>query len=297
VQRSTSTIRCLLPIDRRENLRTLTGNKLLATMAILAVEAGKADGLPISPSVEGVWAERARLEHASRESKAGDALLEACREVSRLAGKPVTFFLDGLEKAEPTVVSKALRALASVPDEVGLVVVVPLTDVYGQRTELIRPGERIVTHGPVVGPMAYRFFGELLARRLSQSWQALTVIEAFSVENLVHQLQTFSSGLPRDFLQLAADAATYARLNRGGEWPDDSDLTAARADFIESFRRALQPGDVAALRQVDGTDGRELELGRKLRLLTQGMLVETTDSPGIKLMRPHNLVRPLLGNV
>lgn len=135
-------------------------------------------------------------------------------------------------------------------------------------------------------------------RRLNSSQSELMAAVAQNASAIqdIKRLTVWSSGLPRDFLQLAADAATYARLRRGADWPDQADLLSARMDFIESFRRALQPGDEEALRKVDGTDGRELELERKLRMLAQGLLLEVASPAGVpfKVMRPHNLVRPLL---
>jgi hypothetical protein len=83
-----------------------------------------------------------------------------------------------------------------------------------------------------------------------------------------------SGGLPRTFLQLVADAGTYARAKRDAAWPDDSDLQDAVADQEGSFRRALLPGDTQAILAAAGTDGRELELERKVRLLAQGILLE-----------------------
>jgi hypothetical protein len=83
-----------------------------------------------------------------------------------------------------------------------------------------------------------------------------------------------SGGIPRVFLQLSADAGTYARVKRGATWPDDSDLSDAIVDQQDSFRRALLPGDTQAIMAVDGTDGRELDLERRVRLLAQGILLE-----------------------
>src|SRR5690606_21613833 len=92
--------------------------------------------------------------------------------------------------------------------------------------------------------------------------------------NLVHDAVHASGGLPRMFLQLMADAATYARIRRQGDWPILEDLNDACSDQIDSFRRVLLPGDTAACLAAINTDGRELEIARKVRLMAHGVLLE-----------------------
>jgi hypothetical protein len=82
-----------------------------------------------------------------------------------------------------------------------------------------------------------------------------------------------SGGIPRTFLQLVMDAATYARLSNR-EMPSMDDLRDAMNDHAESLRRLLNKGDVAALREADGTDGLEVDPERRLRFLTHGLLLE-----------------------
>jgi hypothetical protein len=98
-----------------------------------------------------------------------------------------------------------------------------------------------------------------------------------------------SGGLPRVFLQLVTDAGTYARVKRDEAWPDDSDLQDAIADQQESFRRALLPGDTDAINAVAGSDGRELDLPRRVRLLAQGILLERIHR-GSLFLETHPLV-------
>jgi len=90
------------------------------------------------------------------------------------------------------------------------------------------------------------------------------------------------------FLQLMADAATYARLRRGGDWPIVEDLNDACADQADTLRRLLLPGDAAAIRQAAQTDGRELGLERKVRLMAHGILLER-----MRNRRPELEIHPL----
>ena len=72
------------------------------------------------------------------------------------------------------------------------------------------------------------------------------------------------------------------------------DLADAVADQTDSYRRALLPGDTEAIHQVLGTDGREMALDRKIRLLARGIILERARGSGWS-MDIHPLVRPLLG--
>ncbi|HET7499464.1 MAG TPA: hypothetical protein VFK02_00615 [Kofleriaceae bacterium] len=104
-----------------------------------------------------------------------------------------------------------------------------------------------------------------------------------------------SGGIPRIFLQLVADAGTYARVSRGAAWPDASDLDAATFDQRDSFRRALLPGDTDAILAAVGTDGREIDLDRRVRLLAQGILLERVRDGKLSL-ELHPLVADAVRN-
>ena len=66
-------------------------------------------------------------------------------------------------------------------------------------------------------------------------------------------------------------------------------LADALTDQRESLRRLLTPGDAAAISRVVGTDGRELDLERRVRLLSHGILLERAGSDG-PLLEAHPLV-------
>lgn len=98
-----------------------------------------------------------------------------------------------------------------------------------------------------------------------------------------------SGGLPRTLLQLVADAETYART-RGRSEMNADDLASAVADQQESFRRLLLPGDTEAIRSTEGTDGRELDLEQRVRLMSHGLLLERWRD-GQPFIEAHPLVR------
>ena len=100
----------------------------------------------------------------------------------------------------------------------------------------------------------------------------------FDFVDVAEQAAVWSGGIPCIFLQLLADAGTYARMRRGDAWPTEADLGDALADLKDSFRRALLPGDDKACRAAEGTDGRELDVQRKIRLLSRGLLLERRDN-------------------
>jgi hypothetical protein len=104
----------------------------------------------------------------------------------------------------------------------------------------------------------------------------------------VNEAIRWSGGLPRVFLQLLADAGSYAKLRRSDPWPIVEDLNDARADQIDSFRRLLLPGDVDAIRGAAGTNGSELELDRKIRLMAHGILLERLRN-GARVLDVHPL--------
>ena len=65
-------------------------------------------------------------------------------------------------------------------------------------------------------------------------------------------------------------------------------MNDACADQIDSFRRLLLPGDVDAIRSAAGTNGSELELDRKIRLMAHGILLERLRN-GIRTLDVHPL--------
>ncbi len=292
---------CIAQIDRFENMRRLKPGRmhtrLLERLGIVA----KSRGLPLSPEL---------LEHIDRAPTAlswqddseisrdiGDVLNAAVSEVARLEQKPVTLLIDGLEKVPPGPGSFELfDALGSIRDDVELVAVVPWHAAFGPRAEtVIRAGERFVAmraldvDGPTAEP-GRAFLRKLLALRLRLD-RPLDGVAMLVMDEVIR----WSGGLPRVFLQLIADAGSYAKLRRADEWPNADDMHDAIADQVDSFRRLLLPGDTDAIRAAAGTNGSELDLDRKIRLMAHGILLERVRD-GARVLDVHPLAQAAFDN-
>lgn len=321
-------VACLvqLGLERSENMRRVTGDQVLLRIAgRLACLAIEDLGLDLSVVLREALVSRGVLAQEFLTVATGTqvhgsaaALAHATvEEVSRLSRqKVVTLLIDGLEKTPEEPVRLAFDALAELPESTEIVVVVPWHAAYGPNAqEVIRPGEKLVVLRPVevegaAGAPGRSFLAHILAQRLDLPVDVFDDVTSAhrvalrhqriglppeSVCDVVAAAATWSGGIPRTFLQLVADAASYAHLGRGAEWPDRADVDAAVRDQVESARRLLLPGDEDSLRRVDGTDGRELDLPRKLRLLQNGLLIER-EANGGTMLRMHPFVRPLVAD-
>lgn len=292
-------VTCLLPLDRWENMRRLTVDGLFTRIASRVVQvATEVLHLPVSDALRAAATHAQPLRvstdggpvfEAGPEVLAGMALAEVVR-LSRQGG--VTLLLDGFEKVPQGPGSLELfDALGRLARDVELVVVIPWHVAFGSDgAQVVRPGERLeMLRAPDVegeGAPGRKFLREILARRLAVAVPA-------AVLPLVEQAIDLSGGLPRTFLQLLADAGTYARLRGDEGWPGEADFAEAVADQRDSFRRVLLPGDTAAIRAVAGTDGRELDLPRRVRLMAHGVLLERLQDrrPTLEI---HPLVRAVV---
>jgi hypothetical protein len=283
-QALTSTrVACLVQVDRMTNMHRLTADELMHLLArTVVLFASQQLRLPISEQLaastvgavaDGHVPRVPETFHSSGLSVARAAVAEIARRAQQ--GR-VALLVDGLEKLLPGPGAREIfDALSQLPEAVDLIVVIPWHAAFGGGTEaILRGGERVhrVAALDTEGARAVaaeEFLARVLARRLRGSD---TLPEPLAP--LLSRAFKFSGGIPRVFLQLVADAGTYARVKRGAEWPDDSDLSEAIVDQQDSFRRALLPGDTQAIIAVEGTDGRELDLERRVRLLAQGILLE-----------------------
>jgi hypothetical protein len=211
-------------------------------------------------------------------ASARTVLTSTLSEIGRAAPQGrVTFLIDGLEKVGPERFAALFDELSALPDRVDVVVVVPWYASFGTRADsIVRPGERFVALRAVevgddeAGALGREFLSRVLSLKLDA--EIGTLDEA--ARQVVDDAARWSGGVPRTFLQLMADAGTYARMRRMADWPTLADLGDAVADQEDSFLRLLLPGDTDAIRANIGTDGRELELGRKVRLMAHGLLLE-----------------------
>lgn len=315
-----SRVACLVQVDRVENIRRLTPDQLLLRIAGGLVEVARGpSGLGASKALTDALRAAGALAlnvigvdlPPSSTTFTGSplSLVNAARnEISRRAPeRRIALLLDGLEKLpESPHAHEVLATLGQLGDDVDLVVVVPWFLAFGASDDAVRPGAQFVplpapeVQGPD-GQQGRQFLVDVLTQRLGLPREVLSTgpnATAADVAQprraLVLNAIRWSGGLPRTFLQLMADAAQYAQIRRGEDWPSEQDLADAVADLRDSFRRALLPGDTDALRLADGTDGREMELARKIRLLARGILLERFRPSG-PVMDVHPLVRPLLG--
>lgn len=305
----------LVRLDRHENMKRVTVDQLLLRIAgVIASTSKLSYELKAALARIGVLPKQMQFEldqlqhqdSASIRAPITDAfvasppsLLNAtiAEIVNSSPQRRITLLIDGLEKLpEGPVVSEVFEALGMLADDVDIVAVLPWSHAFGAGPDMVmRPGEHLVAlRAPEVagkpGEEGRAFLRELLIKRLGAPTIGPIPPDRLSVYELA---ATHSGGIPRTFLQLVADAGTYARMRRKDPWPQESDLADAVADQQDSFRRILRKGDTEAILAIDGHDGRELDLERKIRLLAHGVLLERVRD-GAAVMTVHPLVAPLL---
>jgi hypothetical protein len=280
-------VTCLVQIDRLTNIHKLTADALLRLLTQELIKIATARKLQLSSTLS--------KNTTCVQPPPGDTLRSTTSEVRRRASQRVTILIDGLERLAVGAAPEIFDELSQLPEAVDLVVVIPWHAAFGGNAQpVLRAGERLhrvfalETEG-TVGQEGAEFLSRVLARRLFSADSALPEPLAPLFGEVFQQ----SGGLPRTFLQLMADAGAYARVKRAEAFPDRSDLLDAVHDQQDSFRRALLPGDAAAIRSVIGTDGRELDLDRRIRLLAQGMLLERMRD-GRAVLKAHPLIIPIL---
>ncbi|MCK6518184.1 ATP-binding protein [Myxococcota bacterium] len=301
---------CLIQLDRFENMRRLDPERMLFRVAKVVKQLGE-DVVYALPSADdaglGARASAANLgalfvDLGSPKEKAplppADLALSAIRTLARLFKRRVALLIDGLEKVPEAAQARALfDALSPLAEETDLVVVAPWNLAFGPQANepLVRQGERFFfVRAPEVEPgeaaPGVLFLLQLLKQRLVFGEPRMAPL---GFVNLARDAAISSGGLPRVFLQLLADAATYALMKNGGEWPERSDLADAITDHQEGMRRGLLPGDLQLIRAADNTQGLELPIDAKVRLLAHGLLLERQTPRGV-VLQPHPLLRPLL---
>jgi hypothetical protein len=306
----TDCIPCLSPLSLFENMRKLDASQLaIRLFDFLHIAAEKRnvelseDVTSLAHATYSIVGERRVADDVGFEASPTDALRQIVLEIGRLTGRRIVFLIDGLEKIVDVQQSLDLFGeLSTLPNQASIVAVVPWHATFGMRGDaLIRPGEwflplRALEAFGDAGKQGRECLLAILARRLqagtepasaaNADWGALGLTE--SERAIALGAVTWSGGIFRTFLQVMADAGTYALLRSHEAWPEEQDLENAVADLQDSFRRLLQPGDTAAIRAAAGTDGRELDLPRKVRLMAHGILLER-----VRDRRPFLEIHPL----
>jgi hypothetical protein len=210
-----------------------------------------------------------------------DLLVAVVAEASRLSTQGrLCLLFDGIEKCPEPIARALFEVFSEIAGSADLVVVVPWYAAFGPGSnQVIASGEKFVAVRPISSGTS--FFRDLFNRRLGGPAYALTI----SLQNIIDEAATMSGGSPRTFLQLIADAATYAQI-RSRALPNEEDLSSAFRDQVDSIRRLLLPGDKRVLEEADGTDGTEIELGTRIRLLSHGLLFERDEGNRALLRMP-----------
>ena len=144
-------VACLVQLDRFENMRRLTPDRMRLRIAQkVGYLAQESLHLRLSASLNNALDKvnaDLRGESVTHEVTPSVLLNVALTEIARSSRQGhVTLLLDGLEKVPQGPESLELfEALASLPDEVELVVVIPWHAAFGPRAEtVIRTGERFI---------------------------------------------------------------------------------------------------------------------------------------------------------
>jgi hypothetical protein len=300
-------VACLVPLDKLRNVRNLDAGLVCAWLMQGLVQAATELKLGLSPEARRLAdasyasdGDRGSIDDGASFATSADMALQlVVEEVYRLVRpRRIVFLIDGLEKVlDLPPAMDIFGELSTLPDYVSVVAVVPWQATFGIRGDtLIRPGEwflplRAWEVDGDAGEAGRASLLKILLRRLGSTTEAMgqpatadhgAEADATSPDAQISPHERalaitatgWSGGIPRTFLQLMADAGTYARLRGHDGWPEQPDLDNAVADLEDSFRRLLLPGDTAAIRAAVGSDGRELELSRKVRLMAHGILLE-----------------------
>jgi hypothetical protein len=299
-----SRLACLVPLDRFENMRSATAEQVLLRIAGRVAYVAAQVVRPLSANIRGALASRGVLADPSMVGDGFTGSVESLaratlKEAARLAARRITLLVDGLEKTEDRErATGVLDAIGALADEVELVVVVPWLAAYDRSGDIVRAGEHffglraVEVDQPRNGP-GLAFFRQMLAARLGVDLDAAEQRSPWmSLGSICDEAARMSGGIPRTFLQIMADEAAAAALRQplSSPWPNGDELTIAIEEMRESFRRMLLPGDTQAILSIDGTDGRELPLDRKVRLLARGALLERAGP----MLRAHPLLRSLI---
>jgi len=224
-----------------------------------------------------------------------DVLRSALREAKKaFPERQVIALCDGLGKLPADKARDIVDALLPFRSDATLVLVLPLSLVTGPASYDVVSTFKLfaVRPVPVAADMPSFRDGRAFLRTMALVRLGLDPALPQTLDPALDRAAEASGGVPRAFLQLVQDAGMYATL-AGREIPDDTDVQDAMADHAASLRRLLDKGDVAALREADGTDGLEVEAARKLRFFAHGLLLEYDAGEGT-IVRPSPLLRGVL---
>jgi len=271
-----SFVTALVPLDRLMDMRQLDEGLMFIHAGHQLAQSAGSFRLSLSRSSGAFDFYRAPEDLHSQTRASRNDLLSFLREVRRSSPqRAVALLLDGLEKCPGDIARQAIRSLLTLREAAELVVVTPLDLVTGPEgyellTELrafpVRPVP-VFRDTETDWQAGRAFLKEVFRRRMG-----LSVLDA-DLERPLTLAAVASNGLPRTFLQILRSAGGYAAIaNR--ELPSDEDVYAAIQDQKESLQRILRDGDLAILARENGSDGLEIPIDRRIRLLAHGLLLE-----------------------
>jgi energy-coupling factor transporter ATP-binding protein EcfA2 len=285
-----ATVRLLMPdtegllirLDRQENLRGGRAMDVARGAVRLLLEAMHEDLHTNVPGLGG-WEAFSEL----------DELLVGARLLKkRVQPREVAFLFDGLEKMQVQDAFAVVKSILSLREEARLIIVVPLTLVTGPETHALNSeGVRLFPIRAVPVGQDTRE-GECFLKAIAMQKLGVSELPP-GLDEIFELAARASGGLARTFLQILQDAAGYASLEQR-EAPLREDLRNAVQDHMESFQRLLREGDRKALSEANGTDGLEVPLDRRLRLLSHGILLEYSGPEGQAVVQQHPLTRPTI---
>ncbi len=225
-------------------------------------------------------------------------LIAALREVRRLG--PLVLLVDGSEKITEETSRRVVSALLDVAEEVSLIVVVSPSLVNGPTSHELLSRAKVSPLGAICLVEAERGLEESerdakgFSFLLNVAMRRLGEVKCdLDLYGVIIEAASISGGIVRVFLQLLRDAKRYASLVER-EKPTTVDLAEAARDHTEHLERLLGPGDMAALRAADGTNGAEIQpIERRLRFLVHGLLLEYKID-GRTVVHPAPLLRDVL---
>jgi len=290
---------CLQDHASRPGVQALHGRSLLGMAAGLLVYTARGRSPFLTEAFIQRWQVPGSQDEFKDTSPIFAAPVDAWREVFaelRSQGderRPVVL-IDGLERQDDAAIRSSLDAFRPLLTSLDLVVVLPARwtsdDAFssvldGYRIEALRPLPVRAEHGP-----SWRegraFLTQIVCKRLG------VVAPPDVAVSVLDRAAEASGGIPRVFLQLVQDAAFYASI-AGRDWPEADDLRQSMRDQVSSLRRLLRPGDLAALQSARGTDGLEVDVERRIRLLGHGLLLEYGEAEETRVF-PTPLLEGLL---
>lgn len=221
-----------------------------------------------------------------------DLLLHLLRAARwRPGAPPVVLLIDGLDKCSPQVARAIAADLRPLAREAALAIVLAPSAVTGPEAHDLLRQFRFCPVGPVpilldisgTAPIdAWKFLSAIVLQRFDwQGWPG-------KLEKYAYKAALCSAGVPRAFLQFLQDAAGLAGINNH-ERITRAEMRAIYRQQHDSAIRLLQAGDLPEITRAKGTNGAEVPLEMKLRLLDQGLLLEY-ETDGKSIYQPHPIL-------